>query len=218
MPDHPPASASGVLYSPAELFDRHAKRYADHYFDLHEYDRYYSKWLSQVRKGGQVIDVACGPGNVSAFIRSVRPDLQVTGIDIAPGMIAEAQRRVPDATFLVSDCRDIPLLGQTFDGAAFAFGLSYLDDQAAAATLQAIYDVLSPNAPLYLSTLSATKTHTLVQSSSAGERMLMHYRTPDAILAHISRAGFMLVFDTLVASPSTARFATDDLIALAKRV
>lgn len=51
--------------------------------------------------GGPVVDVGCGPGHLAAFLADAGAD--VTGIDIAPGMIARARADYPDLTFEVGD-------------------------------------------------------------------------------------------------------------------
>jgi ubiquinone/menaquinone biosynthesis C-methylase UbiE len=52
-----------------ETFDRLAERYAQKYLALDTYDVYYRQFCSHVsRQGATVLDLACGPGNVSAFL------------------------------------------------------------------------------------------------------------------------------------------------------
>ncbi len=86
-------------------FDRHAGRYAEKYFGLHDYDELYRWLLPPLPSGGRFLDLACGPGNVSAFVAQQRPDVQIVGIDRSPNMVREAQTRVPGGHFLVADCR-----------------------------------------------------------------------------------------------------------------
>ena len=117
-------------------FDRLAETYAGKYLALDTYDAYYREFCSHVtRQGASVLDVACGPGNVSAFLVRERPDLQVLGIDLAPNMVRLAQAHVPSASFLVHDCRYLADLGRVFDGIAYAFGLNYLNQKRQSSSL-----------------------------------------------------------------------------------
>ena len=43
--------------------------------------------------GGTVLDAGCGSGRLSVLIARRRPDLQVRGIDLEPGMVEVAARR-----------------------------------------------------------------------------------------------------------------------------
>ena len=69
---------------PAEWAKRayiNADRYAEKYFDLDMYDRYLEQFEKRIEsQGASVLDVACGPGNVSAYLAKVRPDLKLVGV------------------------------------------------------------------------------------------------------------------------------------------
>jgi SAM-dependent methyltransferase len=56
---------------------------------------------------GPVLDLGCGPGHVARYLHD--RGAMVTGIDLAPGMIAEARRLNPHMKFLVADVRELPV-------------------------------------------------------------------------------------------------------------
>jgi len=62
-------------------------------------------FAAQLPHAARVTDIACGPGNVSAYLLRHRPDLSLTGVDLAPKMIDIARHRVPAGQFFVGDCR-----------------------------------------------------------------------------------------------------------------
>ena len=65
-------------------FSRVADLYAEKYFHLDMYDRYLEQFVKPIEpQGASVVDVACGPGNVSAYLAKVRPDLKLIGVDLA---------------------------------------------------------------------------------------------------------------------------------------
>jgi SAM-dependent methyltransferase len=53
--------------------------------------------------GGPVVEVGCGPGHVTAYLAEAGAD--ATGVDLSPGMVAEARRRFPDGDYQVGDLR-----------------------------------------------------------------------------------------------------------------
>jgi SAM-dependent methyltransferase len=53
--------------------------------------------------GQPLVDVGSGPGHLTAYLADRGAD--ATGIDVAPAMVAEAQRRFPGRTFQVGDLR-----------------------------------------------------------------------------------------------------------------
>src|SRR5690348_3209590 len=101
----------------ARVFHKLAEKYRDKYMDLTNYDDFYREFCDLLPPGpARVLDAACGPGNASRFLMARRPDLDLLGIDLAPGMVELAQQAVPSARFLVHDCRRLAELKIRFDG------------------------------------------------------------------------------------------------------
>lgn len=199
-------------------FSKLAAGYAEKYFHLQLYDCYLERFAKRIGRRASVLDVACGPGNVSAFLAVRRPDLTLLGIDLAEGMISQARLRVPSAQFLVSDCRDIGNLGQVFDAAAFAFGLSYLTDADASRFFCSLNASLANSAVLYLSTITGEPGMSGFELASSGDRVYMVYRRASEVLAMVERAGYTVDFAERVASPAHASKSTQDLIIIARRI
>jgi len=197
-----------------ETFNKHADRYAAKYFDLTQYDRYYALFAARLPERGAVIDLACGPGNVAAYLKRARPELSIVGIDLAPRMIDEARLRVPGAVFHVGDCRTLDEIECGLDGAVFAFGLSYLTDADAQRCFGALRRRLKPGAPLLLATITGP-TASRYEQSSTGDRVFMVYRMPDDVHRLLRTAGFQIDLSELIASPDNATIPTTDLVVLA---
>lgn len=53
-----------------------------------------------------VVDLGCGPGNLTALLAERWPDAEVVGIDSSAEMIAKARATVPGVRFEVGDVRD----------------------------------------------------------------------------------------------------------------
>ena len=56
----------------------------------------------------RVVDLGCGPGDLTATLASRWPDAEVAGIDSSPEMIARARTLDTTVTFRVGDVRDWP--------------------------------------------------------------------------------------------------------------
>jgi trans-aconitate 2-methyltransferase len=54
----------------------------------------------------RVVDLGCGPGNLTALLATRWPDAEVTGLDSSPEMVETARRDVPGLRFEVADLRD----------------------------------------------------------------------------------------------------------------
>jgi len=83
--------------------------------------------LVDARPGMRVIDLACGPGNLTRRIAArVEPDGDVVGVDLAPGMIERAQAAgIANATFEMMDIEELRFPDDTFDAALCGHGLQF---------------------------------------------------------------------------------------------
>lgn len=208
-----------VCMTTVATFSRLAERYAEKYFHLDIYDQYLERFVRRIdAQGAKVLDVACGPGNVSAFLAKARPDLKLLGIDLAEGMINQARTRVPCAEFLVRDCRDLGTLKPVFDACVFAFGLSYLTDDDANRFFTSLNAIVSDSAVLYLATITGEPSLSGFESSSSGDRVYLQYRSVDEVLALVERAGYRVDFVEMIPSPANASKPTQDLVLIAQRV
>lgn len=62
----------------------------------------------------RVTEVGCGPGRITAHLAGL--GLDAAGIDLSPGMVAEATRRHPDLTFTVGSMTALDLPEHQLDG------------------------------------------------------------------------------------------------------
>jgi SAM-dependent methyltransferase len=98
-------------------------------------------WRMHDHRPRQVLDCACGTGNVSFEL--ARQGLDVVGVDLSEPMIVEAQRKATQSTlnveFVRADLTDFDL-GRQFDSATCLYdSLNYILDPAA---LQRAFDCI----------------------------------------------------------------------------
>jgi SAM-dependent methyltransferase len=202
----------------ASVFHKLADEYREKFMDLTVYDGSYGEFCNLLPAGlARVLDAACGPGNVSRYLVSQRPDLDLLGIDLAPRMVELARAAVPSARFAVHDCRRLAGLQMRFDGIICAFGLPYLSTEEATAFIKAAGHALEPAGVLYLSTLLGRSEDSGLQRCSSGGQVYVNYHSEDQVIRSLNRCGFRVVKQTRIPSPSVASQATTDLIVIAKR-
>jgi len=88
-------------------YDAVAPAYADHLVDELSGQLPFETWLldrvAAHADGGPVVEVGCGPGHVTAYLADAGAD--AFGLDLSPGMVAEARARFPDGNYDVGDLR-----------------------------------------------------------------------------------------------------------------
>ncbi len=86
--------------------------------------------LAGARPGMRILDLACGPGNLSRLLaKRVVPGGELVGVDLAPGMIELARSAgIPNARFEVMDIERLEFADATFDAAVCGHGLQFAPD------------------------------------------------------------------------------------------
>ncbi|MCB0846279.1 MAG: methyltransferase domain-containing protein, partial [Bacteroidetes bacterium] len=74
------------------VFDNGAQLYQDKFMNLDLYRNSLDLFCeNQKQKDAQILDIACGPGNITRFILSKNPDYKILGIDLSSKMIELAK-------------------------------------------------------------------------------------------------------------------------------
>jgi ubiquinone/menaquinone biosynthesis C-methylase UbiE len=99
------------------IFDKLAEQYQDKFMDVNIYHDSLVLFCNELHtNGASVLDIACGPGNVTKYLLNKRPDLRILGIDLALNMLTLAMVNSPGAEFRLLDSRNISTLGSKYDG------------------------------------------------------------------------------------------------------
>lgn len=100
---------------------------------------------------GAVLDIACGTGTLLAEIEKRRPDdgARIAGVDLSPGMLAEARRKLAEGTIVVAgDANQLPFRAGAFDLALSVSALHHWRDPAG--VLREARRVLQPGGRLVI--------------------------------------------------------------------
>lgn len=179
-------------YSARDVFDSHADVYAAKFMDVSAYGSLLDEFLRLVPKDARLLELGCGPGNVTRYLLDRRPDVHITATDIAPKMIELCKSVVPEATHLVMDCRQPELQETGFDAIVIAFVLPYLRMDESRQLMQWAAGKVRENGVLYLSTMEGTPDRCGIRlpSSGQGPGTYMSYYTESWIQDTLHEAGF----------------------------
>jgi ubiquinone/menaquinone biosynthesis C-methylase UbiE len=93
-----------------------------------EGDRLVVEALERVPAASQALDVGTGTGRGAEALVARFPEAEVTGVDVSAGMIEEARRRVPGASFQVGDAAHLPFGDGSFDLVTHTNMIPFLDE------------------------------------------------------------------------------------------
>jgi trans-aconitate 2-methyltransferase len=95
-----------------------------------ERGRPFADLLARVRveEPKDVVDLGCGPGNLTAILAEIWPTARVRGVDSSPAMIESARIGVPSVEFELADLRDWVARGEEVDLLVSNATLQWLPD------------------------------------------------------------------------------------------
>ena len=158
-----------------DLFDHHAVQYEDKFMDVSDYSLSLHALLALISEStAKLLELGCGPGNITKFLLELQPNLQILGIDIAPNMVELALKNNPSAAFQIMDCKDILKLQRKFDVIVGGFCLPYLNEIECEELIRNSSRLLEMGGIIYLSTMESNENHsTGFQSSPNSDSTVM---------------------------------------------
>lgn len=185
------------------FFDRRVDSYEDH---MRPWRAYY-RWLGELipAQAETLLDLGCGTGLELDEIFRLHPDIRVTGIDLAPGMLARLREKHPERklTLTVGDYLTVPLAPCAFDVAVAFETLHHFPPETKLGLFRRIFAALRPGGMLlegdYIAESDEMETYLFQELARRRARQhvpegtFVHFDTP-LTLAHelslLSQAGF----------------------------
>lgn len=173
-----------------ETWNNIAALYQEKFMDMDIYNKSYDYICESIQKPkANLLDVGCGPGNITKYLLEKRPDFKILGIDNAPKMIALARANNPNATFSIMDCRNIGDLGEKYDGIIVGFCLPYLAPNEANNFLEQSYKMLNEKGLIYLSFVEGHPQDAEYKVGKGG-RVYFNYYELRQLTEFLSNIGF----------------------------
>ena len=173
------------------VYKKYAEEFNEKIACLELYNESYDFLLTKIQDGAAVLDLACGPGNVSHYLKRCRPGLRITGVDISAEMIDIARTRIQDGKFVVKDILEIEL-GAKFDCVICAFGIPYLDFNETTHLIATISKSLKESGHFYLSYIEGSKQGFANQSFTDDDELFV-FSHPEAAILEILEQQFLSV-------------------------
>jgi ubiquinone/menaquinone biosynthesis C-methylase UbiE len=152
--------------------------------------------------GGPVADVGCGPGRITAHLRTL--DVDAFGIDLSPGMIEVARRDHPGLRFEVGSMTDLALASDSLAGLVAWYSLIHIPDDDVPSVLAHFQRVLRPGAPLLIGFHVGDDTRLKTEGYGGHPmKVRVHQRQPAQVAARLREAGFTVEAQATLTSPES---------------
>ncbi len=170
-----------------------AELYQEKFMNLDLYNESYDLFCEAITiQNAKLLELGCGPGNITKYLLEKRPDFKIQAVDIAPNMIQLAQQNIPNATFKVMDVREINSIEKQFDAIMCGFCIPYLSESDVSKLVADCHQLLKENGLLYLSFVAGDYTDSGYQKGSSGDRTYFYYHNLEKTVHVLEIQGFTI--------------------------
>lgn len=138
--------------STAASYDRVSAEYVRHIYrelDGKPFDRaMLGRFAERLRGRGVVCDMGCGPGHIARYLAD--QGIEVAGVDLSPGMVAQAAALNPDLSFHVGNMLALGEADEAWAGIAAFYSIIHIPRDRVVAALRELWRVLRPDGLLLL--------------------------------------------------------------------
>ncbi len=165
-----------------KTWDKIAKLYQDTFMSLDLYNDTYDVFSGLINKpNAKILEIGCGPGNITKYLLNKNPQYQIKAIDVSPIMVELAKNNNPAAECMVMDCRNIGSLHETFDAIICGFSIPYLSKSDCLKLISDSRKLLYPSGILYLSFVEGAYENSGYQTGSTGDKLYFYYHDLETI-------------------------------------
>jgi ubiquinone/menaquinone biosynthesis C-methylase UbiE len=129
----------------SSVYDKIAKPYAEEFSNPSEY---LNEFLDLLPKNAKILDVGCGVGVDSGFVKS--KGFEVIGLDLSKEMINIARQKFPQLDFRQQDIRELDFPSNSFDGIIASCSLIHIPKNDVPALVEKFFQILNKNGSIYI--------------------------------------------------------------------
>jgi ubiquinone/menaquinone biosynthesis C-methylase UbiE len=177
-----------------ETWDKVANLYEEKFMNVDLYNDSYDIFCGLIKKSNaDIFEIGCGPGNITKYLLSARPDFNIVAIDVSPNMINLAKINNPTVHFNVMDCRRINTITEKFDAIICGFCIPYLSAKDSASLIKESSRLLNNDGLLYFSTIKGDYGQSRFEAGSTGNCSYVYYYNEDYFQKELDSNDFRLV-------------------------
>ena len=166
--------------------------------NVDSYSAHFDKFCDRTKKDkAKILELACGPGNVTRYLKSKLPTSEIIAIDLAPRMVEIAQKTVSNVDFRVMDVKAIKSLNSQFDSIMCSFCLPFLSKNDTYKLISDCSESLVNDGILYVSTMEGDelKAGFETTSFSGGSKVFFNYHLQQDLEKALTENGFTIEYN-----------------------
>ena len=145
--------------------------------------------LVQGAGGGPVADLGCGPGRVTAHLRSLAVD--AFGVDLSRAMVTEARRRYPGLTVVEGSMAALGLADDALAGVVAWYSIIHTPPPLLPAVVAEFRRVLAPSGHLLLAFQVGNDRVHLTRAYGHAVSLDAYRLCPDTVMELLTAEGFV---------------------------
>jgi ubiquinone/menaquinone biosynthesis C-methylase UbiE len=192
-----------------------AALYEEKFMDMTLYDATYDRFCELMHNAqASILEIGCGPGNITKYLLTKSPTYKILGIDVAEKMIDLARKNNPSVEFKVLDAQSISSLQTKFNGIIAGFCVPYLDSKETETFIQSSYQLLNDDGIIYISFVEGTLSE---YKTGSGGRVYFYYHKLQDLEHVLTTNGFHSMETYKVQYPAKGNNAEIHTILIAKK-
>lgn len=153
-----------------------AQLYEEKFMEFEIYNDTYKRFCDLLSKpNASVLELGCGPGNITRNILAINPKLQILATDISKNMVYLAKKNNPEVETQVLDCRNLDTIHNKYDGIICGFIVPYLSKIDCSKLINDCSKLLIEEGVLYLSFVVGNYVKSGFVSGSLGNKTYFYY-------------------------------------------
>lgn len=159
-----------------KTWDKIAQVYEDKFMNLDLYNDTYDIFCELIPKiNPNILEIGCGPGNITQYLLAKNPNFRITAIDNSVNMIELAKKNNPTAKVQVMDSRDLHTIPNKFDAIICGFCIPYLSQSDCTKMIMDCNKLLNDSGIFYISFIAGNPSDSGYLSGSSGDRVYFYY-------------------------------------------
>ncbi len=139
---------------------------------------------------GPACDLGCGPGQVARYLRN--RGLEVCGVDLSPGMVAQARQLNPGIEFIQGNMLALDVAAESWGGIAAFYSIIHIPREQVVEALRELKRVLKPGGWLLLAFHIGQEIIHLEEWWGQQVSLDFLFFTPTEMESYLKTAGFNL--------------------------